>query len=1036
VAGFVRFFAERHLLVNIMALTMVALGYYFIKDVPREFIPAVASPTVYIRALLPGASASDVETKVTIPIEEALEEVDGIRLFESVISDSASVTTVEMYIDSSPALIEEIQRDMREVVDAITDFPLEMEDEPTFDQFNPAKSPVIEIALSGPPDAVVAAGKQLERELERLDLVSRVTLVGLQDPEVRVLIDPMRAAEHGVALTDVVRAVARRNVSSTGGVLETAAERRRVVLWSRFDDPTEVADTILRSDPGSGTLRISDVARIEATREDTGLLAHTNAEPGISVVVRKRTAADAIEAVAAVKAVIERSTLPAGVAYELVNDRAFFPRNRIELMLNNGVMGAVLVAAVLFVFIRAQAAIWVLAGIPIVFMGALAIFGQTGLTVNVMALTGFVIVLGMVVDDAVVVAERIVAKRAEGLSALDAAVAGATEMARPVSAAALTTVLAFLPLIAIGGLPGKIVWQIPAVVVMVLLLSLIESFCILPAHMTSIHAADAAAKRPFMVALERWYRRLLLWALAHRGVVVFVAASLFFGIMIFIRPLVPFVLFPQDDARVLFVKVTAPIGTPLERTEAITANLQRQIMRLAAVDLNAVTARIGHQEIQGAEKSRGDAEHEALINIIFRDIDRRHTNADWIQILQPQLDVPQGVTLLFQSEYRGPPTDQPVTLHLLADDDSVRRGAALEIADYLRLTPGVIEVEIDERPGTPQVDLNINYEKLALLGLDAQDVAITLQAAFHGIEASEHRRTDDTTELRVMFDPAARGDLQALLEIPVRTAAGDLVRLRDVVNPVEVPALDRIYHRDGLRAATVRASFAPGSGHTALSFAGHLSRNLLPRFADIGGLEILVGGEAEKTLETTRELGQAAVLVVIGIGFVIWILLGSFIEALFVMVVVPFAIAGVFLTFFLHGKALSMMAMMGAIGLAGVVVNASIVMVDSVHRRLQLEVGQRTTHEVVIDAVVERLRPIVVTTLTTLGGVLPMAYGIGGYDTFVAPISLAIGWGLVLSTLVTLILVPVLYTVAKDIRVRLGVIDDVIDGGGEIPEKP
>ena len=1018
-AGFVRFFAERHLLVNVIALTMVALGYYFIKDVPREFIPAVASPTVYIRAMLPGASASDVETKITIPIEEALDEVDGIRLFESVISDSASMTTVELYLDNTQEQVDEIQRDLREAVDGITDFPPEMEDEPTFDELNPAKWPVIEVALSGPPDAVVSAAKQLERDLERLDLVSRVTLVGLQDPEIRVLIDPVRAAEHGVALTDVVRAVERRNVSSTGGVLETAAERRRVVLWSRFDDPAEVADTILRSDPMTGTLRISDVARIERSREDTGLLAHTNAEPGISVVVRKRTSADAIEAVAAIREVVEASLLPEGVSYELVNDRAFFPRNRIELMLTNGLMGAVLVALVLFVFIRAQVAVWVLAGIPIVFMGALAIFGQTGLTVNTMALTGFVIVLGMVVDDAVVVAERIVARRAEGLSALDAAVAGAAEMARPVTAAALTTVLAFLPLAAMGGLPGKIVWQIPAVVVMVLVLSLVESFCILPAHMTSIRSADVARKRAFMIALEHGYRRLLVWSLGHRGVVVCVAALVFFGIMVFVRPLVPFVLFPQDDAKLLFVKVTAPIGTPLERTEAITANLQRQIMHLAAVDLNAVTARVGHQEVQGADKSRGDAEHEALITIIFRDTNRHHTNADWIQILQPLLDVPDGVSLLFQSEYFGPPTDQPVTLHLLAEDDSVRRGSALEIAEYLRRTPGVIEVEIDERPGTPQLDLNVNYEKLALLGLDAQDVAVTLQAAFHGIEASEHRQTDETTELRVMFDPAARGDLLALLEIPVRAAAGELVRLRDVVNPVEVPALDRIYHRDGLRATTVRASFAPGSGHTALSFAGHMSGELLPRFRDVPGLQIVIGGEVEKTLETTRELGQAAILVVIGIGFVIWILLGSFLEALFVMVVVPFSIAGVFLTFFVHDRALSMMAMMGAIGLAGVVVNASIVMVDSVHRRLLWEGAQRSTREIVVDAVVERLRPIFVTTLTTLGGVLPMAYGIGGYDTFVAPISLAVGWGLVLSTMVTLILVPVLYTVAKDMRVRL-----------------
>jgi multidrug efflux pump subunit AcrB len=521
-----------------------------------------------------------------------------------------------------------------------------------------------------------------------------------------------------------------------------------------------------------------------------------------------------------------------------------------------------------------------------------------------------------------------------------------------------------------------------------------------------------------MLNLEDRYRTLLRWTLGHRAVVVGSAAAIFLVIMVVIRPLVPFVLFPQDDARLLFLKVTAPIGTPLEGTEALTTNLERQIAHIAAVDISAVTARIGHQDIDGTYKSHGDAEHQALITAVFKDVDRLHSNAEWIQILQRELMVPEEVSLYFQSEYFGPPTDQPVTLHLLADDDSTRRGVALQIAAYLRDIPGLTEVEIDERPGTPQIDLNPSYDKLAMLGLDAQDVATTLQAAFHGIEASEHRETEDTTELRVMIDPSARRDLQALLEIPVRTGTGELVRLRDVVNPIEIPAVDHIYHREGLRAATVRASFVPGSGHTALSFAQRIETELLPRFADVPGLEILIAGEAEDTEETTRELAQAAVLVVVGITFVIWIMLGSLIEALFVMVVVPFAIAGVFLVFFLHNAELTIFAMMGAIGLAGVVVNGAIVMVDAIHRRLQGDWEAESSQEIIIEAVTSRLRPIIVTTLTTLGGVLPMAYGLGGYDVFVAPMSMTIGWGMVFSTLVTLLLVPVLYSIARDLRRR------------------
>jgi multidrug efflux pump subunit AcrB len=296
-----------------------------------------------------------------------------------------------------------------------------------------------------------------------------------------------------------------------------------------------------------------------------------------------------------------------------------------------------------------------------------------------------------------------------------------------------------------------------------------------------------------------------------------------------------------------------------------------------------------------------------------------------------------------------------------------------------------------------------------------------VQTAFQGTIASEHRDLEETTDLRVMLDPDSRRSLDALLELPVRSARGELVRLRDVVTPIELPAVSRLYHRDGRRTATVTAQFLPGAPWTALSFADYSERELIPRFADRPGVEVTVGGEAVETRKTTGDLGAAAVLAFAGITLVIALMLGSFLEAAFVVAIIPFAIAGVILVFVLHREPLSMFAMMGGIGLAGVVVNASLVMVDAVHRRIAGIDDPAKRHEALVEAVVGRLRPIVVTTLTTLAGVIPMAYGIGGYDAVVAPMSLALGWGLVLSTLVTLFLVPALYTLAGDLRaLRVG----------------
>ena len=1016
----IRFFVDRHQLVHVMVAIIIVTGYLAASRASRETFPNVTIPTLVVTAQLPGASARDVELKVAIPLQEAIEDLDGVKSFHTVVTDNTALTTVELYDEFSERRILQAERDLSVLIDAINDFPPEMEDEPTILRLNPKKFPVIQVALSGPTDAVVRAGKLLERRLNRLDTVSRVTLVGLQDPEVRVLVDPRRARAHGVTLLDVVDAVKRRNVSSTGGMLKTAEERRQVVLWSRFEDPSEVGETIIRFLPSGGALRVRDVGRIEVGREDTGLIAHTNAEPGISLVVNKREDADIVDTVDQIRATVHATELPNGVSAVFVKDESFMARNRLELMFNNGLLGAALVAIVLFVFLTPLAALWVLLALPVVFLGSLALFPVIGFSINMVTLTAFVVVLGMVVDDAVVISERAISKRQEGLDRREAAIVAATEMSRPVIASGITTMLAFLPLWALGGMTGKLTFALPAVVMTALGLSLLESLFILPGHMSMASGVGKNPKRAFMLRLEARYRRILEVVLHHRVAVLFSFVAALVVTFGFVAPRLGMQLFPQDDSNALYIKFDAPLGTPLERTEAIVAAVERQLPAILGSDLAAVTARIGHQQAddRGVNRERGAAENEAVINSLFVDSGREKTSAEWIEVLERELIVPPDVKITYAAEIMGPPVGQPVTIHVAANEDELRRGTALEIADWLRGVGGVTNIDVDERPGTPQIELNLDYRKLALRGLDAETVGLTLRAAFQGIVASEHRDLDETTDYRVLFDPAARQSLDALLETPVRARDGTLVRLRDVVHPIEVPAVQRIYHRDGSRTATVRAQFTAGSPHTSLSMASLAERELFPRYASVQDLDVYYGGEAVETRKTTKDMGVAAMLAFAGIATVIALMLGSFLEASFVVAIIPFSLAAVMLTFFVHGQPLSIFAMMGTVGLAGVVVNASIVMVDAIHRSVGVlsDPSPRQRLDAIIDAVVSRLRPILVTSLTTLGGVLPTAYGLGGHDAVVAPMSLALGWGIALSTLVTLILVPTLYTVANDLR--------------------
>ena len=1020
----VEYFIQRHFLVHVMVAVVVIVGLNSAMTSQREGFPSITLNQLIVTATLPGASAQDVETKVTLPLEDAIETVDGVDEFHSVVTDNVSVTTVEIYDDWTPDQVRQVQSDLRQAIDGVRDFPDDMEDTPAVTRVEPAKMPVLEIALEGPSAAVKEAARQLERRIERVDGVSDVTLVGVDDPEVRILLDPVAARTHSVDLNDIMNAVDRRNVSGTGGILESDSARKQVVMNARFDRPADVAATPLRVNPDGGVLVVGDVARVELTTEDNGLRVHTNGRPGVSVVVRKKTDADIIAAVDAIKAAADEVELPEGVESSYVGDQSFVVRNRLGVMASNGIVGVVLVVIVLGLFLNRRTALWVGIGIPVVLLGVLILMPMVGITLNLIALGGLVMVLGLLVDDAVVVAERIVVEQSEGKSDTPEADA-VMSVARPVIASAITTSLAFTPMLSLGGMPGKVAWALPVVVVLSLILSLAESFFILPSHLHQTpkkrreQKAKGTDKRRFMVLLERAYDALLRRALRLRYLVLGGFIALFVLVMGGLAPKIGFDLFPQDDAEELYIKVNMPLGTPLEQTEAIATSIERQLPELMGDDLTAVTGRVGHQDGAALDKQSGAAENEAVVRALLRPTDRNHTAAEWSEHLSSSLHVPEGAELVFEAKRVGPPLGAAVTVHVAANDDDLRRSTAARVKGWLGEQGGVVDIEIDERPGIRQIELAPDPDKLAMRGLDASVVAVTLKAAFHGLTVSEHRSLEDTTRFRVMFDPSARVDLDALLDTPVRARNGTLVSLRDVVSPVEVGAVSRIFHRNGVRTATISASFAPDAELDATSLAKRIDAELLPAIAD-PGVDVYQGGEATETAKTNSEMARAGLLAVFGMIVVVALMLGSFVDAIFVVSVIPFGVAGVVTAFYLHDKSLSMFAILGVIGLAGVVVNASIVMLDSAkQRQASAAPDAASQRNAIVEAVVSRLRPILVTTLTTIGGVMPTAYGLGGYDAVLSPMSLALGWGLVFATSITLFLVPSLFAIAEDIRALL-----------------
>ena len=1016
----VDFFLQRHLLVHVLLAATVLAGYIASQNNQREGFPVIELNQLWVTGILPGAAAEDVEKKLTIPIEEAIEIVDGVVGFKTTVTENRSTTIVDLDMDLDSQGIDIAKRDIEDAIAAIRTFPAEMTDEPMVGKIIPGKLPILEIALSGPTESVRRDALNLEKKLKSLDGVGQVTVVGYRDPEVRIFYDPERGRALGVTIQEVIGAIEGRNIFSTGGKISEAGSDKQVVLRGLYEEPQAVEMTPLRARPNGGVLRIGDVARVEKGLAENGLRVRTNGKPGISIAIRKKDDADIIDTVDSIIAEVGDYQFSAGVESVFVNDLSFLTRNRLQIMVNNGLIGIALVVLTLFLFLNRQAAIWVSIGVPVVIAGTVALLPFFGLTVNMITMAGFVVVLGLLVDDAVVVAERIIFRKDQGLKGVEAAREGTLDVIRPVIASSITTVLAFSPMLFLGGPAGKFAWAVPAVVVLSLVMSIFESVVMLPLHLSNERKPGAKgkqAKRAFVIKMEAAYRTFLDGVLNRRYLVVFGFVAVFIFVMGVIAPRVPFTLFPQDDSDVLWIKVRMPEGTALEETEAAIAAIDEQIAPVVGDDLIATTARVGHLSVLALDRNTGGTDNIGYISAIMKPVDREKTCGEWAEVLTGALVTPIGATITFEAKPIGPPVGFPVQIHVASNEDLDRRSTAQLVALRLGEVEGLTDINIDEKPGIRQIDLNPDYDKMAMYGISPKVVGQTLKAALFGVEVSELRTLDETMKFRVMFDQRTRTDLDGLLDAPILTQQRQTVSLRDVVRPVDVASSSTIYHQDGIRTATVTANFLPSAKWTSLSFAKYASKELIPSFQQ-PNVSVFVGGEAVETEKATGDLAVVGFIAVLSICTVIAVMLNSFVEAIFVVCVIPFGIMGVFIAFWVHGASLSLFAMLGGIGLSGVVVNDSVVMVDGIHRILAKAdnlVGAKR-RELVIEAVSQRLRPILVTTTTTLGGVLPTAYGLGGHDMALSPMSLALGWGLFLATALTLILVPALYEIAQDLK--------------------
>lgn len=1014
--NFFRFFIERPLLAHLITTLIILLGASTLLTIKRDNFPSVEFGEILIMTQYPGASPEDVELSVTNEIEKEIKEVTGIKRYQS--WSMENVSTIHVVIDPDEKDQDKIVREIREAVARVTDLPEGVTESPLVEELGTSIFSMIEIGITGdlPYVQLREVARNFRKKLENRAGVSRVEEFGYLAREIKIAVSPESLRHWRVSLNEIIAAIQNRNVRSSGGSFESYTSEKNIVTLAQFRDPMEVNEVIVKTTFDGPLIKISDMAIVSDGFETEKLRSRIDGHAAISFVVYKNENADIIRTVEAIRAFVdeERAYLPKGVKILVSDDRSTYVQNRFSIVATNGMIGLALVLIVLSIFLSFRIAFWTAIGIPVTLFGVIFLLPMFGGFLDSITMTAMVLVIGIIVDDAIIISESIYQRAEQGLSATEAAVEGIAEVYKPVVTTILTTLVVFSPLFFMPGMLGKFVYVIPLVIVLALLISLVESTLALPAHLAAglrrRPVSGGSGKLGRFARLRDWYAARLKFLLRLRYLLVLLFAGVLTGALVYAETHMNFVLFPSSTADRFTIEIETPSGTSLQATSDLTEQIEALVAGLGERELDSTITRIGTFDNFGSS----ERENNAAVMVALTPFANRDRTADEIvEGLRAETDRLEGFERInYIIDSGGPPVGRPIMLRIVGSDDVRRTELADEIYTFVQSLDGTKDVDRDDKEGKAQVEIIPDYEKLARIGISVADVARNVRIAYDGEVVGTVRYGDEDVDFRVIFQDEVRQDPEYLKELMLPNKGGNLTRLGLVAGFEDAPGPANINHFRGDRSIVITGDV--DQKVTTPLLVSEAVRKKFNVSRDYPGLQLIVGGEAQESEESMNDLFVIMGIAVLGVYFLLVLLFDSLWQPFMVMIAIPFGLLGVVIGFAVHSVPLSFLAMTGIIGLAGVVVNDSLVLVNHVNK-LREQFPDRPTAELVAKGTSNRLRAVLLTTISTVVGLMPLAYGIGGADPYMGPMALALGWGLLFATPLTLLLLPCLYLIGEDI---------------------
>lgn len=1012
-------FAQHRVAANLLMVMMILAGIVGLKNLNVQFFPNFALDTITVTTIWSGASAEDIETGITIPLEQRLRSVDQLKEMASSSAPGVSGMTLEFHEGTD--LILALDNVKKQVAD-FTNLPDEAEI-PRVSQVIRYES-IARLLISGPKklDELRILARQFERELLARG-IDNIELLGLAEEAIHIEVEAELLQRLGIGFDELARRIDNSSQDLPAGLIGENDGTREIRSKSQRRSPSQFNNINIVSDT-STRIDLGDIATIERRLKSGAEFITIGDKAAVVMVLSRNEKGDSLESAEILQQWLDetRPTLPPSIEIQAFNERWELIRDRILLLVKNGAGGLVLVLLILYLFLSARVAFWVAVGIPVSFMATLAVLYLLGGSINMISLFALIMALGIIVDDAIVVGEDAQAHYEMGEDPLKASEGGAQRMLAPVMASSLTTIAAFLPLMLIGGHMGNIMQAIPLVIICVIIASLIESFYILPGHLRhafvhSHHKPETGIKlrlnQGFDYFREQLFRPLVRRAIEFRWTTIATAIGfLLFALGLVLGGRTGFQFFPSPESTTVYANVRFVAGTAQETVDEFLQKLETAL--IDTVESYDETLLSTYYTMHASSSGRGRAiqgERNGSIYVELLSSEfRKTTNSEFIENWRKRINLPTGIESFKISSRRVGPAERDLNIRLIGSLPHELKKAALDLAEAMASIPGVSAIDDDLPYGREQLIFSLTPAGEAL-ELSINDLGRQLRAAYDGIVIQRFQQGADEIEVRLQLPRQQQRQLSSLFQLPIKLPNGEFVPLESVANWESNQGFEALRHFNGLLSVDVTAD-VDAAVNSTIEIVQGMQESTLPALASRYGVQYSVEGSSASQRETISDMKTGALIALLLMYLVLSWVFSSYGWPILVMLGIPLGLTGAVLGHWIMDMNMTLLSLFGFFGLSGIVVNDSIILVIFYR---QVRAKGMSIYKALEEAACQRLRAVLLTSLTTIAGLTPLLFETSRQAQFLIPMAVSIAFGLAFATLLILLVIPAMLSIYEDV---------------------